>query len=230
MTNEEFIESIKLEGEEWRTIPDWERYMVSSYGRIVALDLPYKCGSYLARRKPKLLRLNTNKGNPPYYVISLSNGNKCSRGFVVHRLVAKAFIPNPDNLPYINHKDENSLNNHVDNLEWCTQQYNCNYGTHNARMAKTLSETAYQKRKVVQLTLDNEFVKAFDSIKDAADTNNIHRASISICCRKPNRTGKGYRWMYLSDFISCQNSDVKELSSDCSDVTRSTEKQAAKCC
>jgi len=212
MTNEEFIESIKLEGEEWRTIPNWERYAVSSFGRIVALDLPYKCGSYLARRKPQLMHPSKNDNNPPYYIIGLSDGNRRSRSFGVHRLVAKAFIPNPNNYPEINHKDENSLNNCVENLEWCTHQYNCNYGTHNAKMAKTLSETAYQKRKVVQLTLDNEFVKAYESIKDAADTNNIHRASISICCRKPNRTGNGYRWMYLSDYISCQNSDVKELS------------------
>lgn len=212
MTNEEFIESIKLEGEEWRTIPDWERYMVSSYGRIVALDLPYKCGSRLLRRKPKLLRLNKNRGNPPYYVISLSNGEKYSRGFVVHRLVAKAFIPNPDNLPYINHKDENSLNNHVDNLEWCTHQYNCNYGSHNARMAKTLHETAYQRKKVVQLTLDKVFIAEHISIREASKNTGAHVGCISLCCRKKISHGGGFYWMYAEDYKSLVKQDVKELS------------------
>lgn len=213
MTNEEFIESIKLEGEEWRTIPDWERYAVSSFGRIVAYDLPYLCGKRACRREPQLIKPRLNNNKPQYLSVVLSNGEKIRKDFLVHRLVAITFIQNPYGLPYINHKDENPLNNNVENLEWCTQKYNCNYGTHNARMAKTLSETAYQKRKVVQLTLNNKFVKAFNSIKEAANANKISCSSISACCTKTNKTGKGYRWMYLSEYeSSCQSNNVKELS------------------
>ena len=202
MTNEEFIQSIALPGEEWRDVVGWERYAVSSFGRVAAYSAPYKCGSRTCRRKPQILRQVQNNNAPHYYKVRLSDGNGNNRSLLVHRIVAEAFLPNQDGLPYVNHKDEDSQNNRVENLEWCTQKYNCNYGTHNARMAKTISETAYQRRSVVQLSLDGKYIKTFPSIKDAADELCIQRASISICCRKPNRTGRGYRWMYLSDYES----------------------------
>ena len=202
MTNEEFIQSIALPGEEWRDVVGWERYAVSSFGRVAAYSAPYKCGLRICRRKPQVLRPVQNNNSPHYFKIRLSDGNGRQRSMLVHRLVATAFLPNPDGLPFVNHKDEDYRNNRVENLEWCTQEYNCNYGTHNARMAKTLSETAYQRRPVVQLSLNGEYIKTFLSIKNAADELGIERASISICCRKPNRTGRGYRWMYLSDYES----------------------------
>lgn len=202
MTNEEFIQSITLPGEEWRDVVGNNRYAISSYGRVVAYSSPYRCGYRICRRKPHLMKPILGNTKPGYLSVSLSDGETHQISTVVHKLVAKAFIPNPDGLPFINHKDENSLNNRADNLEWCTQKYNCNYGTHNARMAKTISETAYQRRSVVQLSLNGEYIKTFKSIKDAADELGIQRASISICCRKPNRTGRGYRWMYLSDYES----------------------------
>ena len=202
MTNEEFIRSVSLPGEEWRDVVGWDRYAISSFGRVVAYSAPYQCGRRLCKRRPQLLRPQKSNNNPPYYSVRLSDGYGKKRSTVVHRLVAEAFIPNPAKLPFVNHKDEDSLNNHVDNLEWCTQKYNCNYGTHNIRMAKTISETAYQKRKVVQLTLNDEFIAVYDSIKSAAETLHIERASISICCRKPKRTGRGFKWMYLSDYES----------------------------
>ena len=202
MTNQEFIESIRFEGEEWRDVVGWNRYAVSSLGRVAAYSATYKCGSRICKREPQILHPILNNKTPHYYKVRLSDGNGKRRMLLVHRLVADAFLPNPDRLPFVNHKDENPNNNCIENLEWCTQKYNCNYGTHNARMAKTLSETARQRRSVVQLSLNGEYIMAFPSIKDAADKLGIERASISICCRKPNRTGKGYRWMYLSDYES----------------------------
>ena len=110
------------------------------------------------------------------------------------------FIPNPKNLPFINHKDEDAKNNNVENLEWCTQKYNCNYGTHNVRMAKTISETAYQRRKVVQLSLRGDVVGLFDSITLAGRSFNAGPSLISACCRGVAPTGYGFRWMYLEDY------------------------------
>ena len=72
------------------------------------------------------LKQTVKKGYCLVYLYN-ENGRKC---FLVHRLVATAFIPNPNNLPEVNHKDENPLNNNVENLEWCSPKYNCNYGTH----------------------------------------------------------------------------------------------------
>ena len=213
MTNEEFIQSIALPGEEWRDVVGYEgRYCISSNGRVAALSSPYKCGTRICVRKQQLLKWRTSR-RCVYPSVVLSNGEGQRKGILVHRLVADAFIPNPKHLPFVNHKDENTRNANVSNLEWCTHQYNCNYGTHNERMAKTISRTAYQKRKVVQLTISNDCIAVYDSIKDAADTLGISRASISICCRLINRTGHGFKWMYLSDYES-QVSTSKNSNAD----------------
>ena len=74
MTNEEFIQSISLKGEEWRLIPNWERYMVSSYGRIAALSSPYKCGKKTCRRKQQLLKPCLTNSRPHYLSVVLSDG------------------------------------------------------------------------------------------------------------------------------------------------------------
>lgn len=200
MTNEKFIDSIRLEGEEWREIPEWERYAASSLGRIASLGAPYICGDRICRRKPQLLTPRLTKESPHYFSVVLSNGDRGRKSFLVHCLVARTFIPNYDNLPFINHKDENPRNNRVDNLEWCTQKYNCNYGTHNERMAKTISETAYQRRKVVQLSLTGDLISRFESITLAGRSLGVGPALISSCCRGITRSGYGYRWMYLQDY------------------------------
>lgn len=202
MTNEEFIQSISLEGEEWKTIPGWERYAASTYGRIAAYSSPYMQAGIPRCRKPQLLKPRYIQGNPGYWEVVLSNGNGLRKAILVHRLIALTFIPNPNNYPIVNHKDENSSNNYASNLEWCTQKYNTNYGTHNKRMAHTISKTAYQKRKVVQLSLSGNFIAKYDSIKDAAINVNINRSSIALCCQGINKTGCGYKWMYLSDYES----------------------------
>ena len=213
MTNEEFIQSIALPGEEWRDVVNNSRYAVSSFGRVLAYSAPYRCGNRLCRRKQQLLKPRIGNTIPGYLSVVLSDGNTKIKSFVVHRLVAEAFIPNPSNLPYVNHKDENSKNNRADNLEWCTHQYNCNYGTHNLRMAKTISETAYQRKKVIQLSLNNEFIRQFDSIALAGRSLGVGPSSISACCRGITTTGYGYRWMYLSDYESqvsmSKNSDTE---------------------
>ena len=99
---------------EWKIIDGFTDYRVSENGDV-----------YSTKRN-KILRQHKRKNYLGVYLYA-----KDKRQYrLVHRLVANAFIPNPNNLPQINHKDENSLNNCVDNLEWCTAKYNCNYGTH----------------------------------------------------------------------------------------------------
>lgn len=98
----------------------------------------------------------------------------------VHRLVAEAFIPNPDNLPEVNHKDENGLNNSVDNLEWCSHQYNIEYS----------------KNKAVVQYYDGERIAEYKSIKVASQQTGINRKSISNVLNGWSKTAGGYEWDY----------------------------------
>lgn len=126
--------------EVWQDIDGYEGlYQVSNHGRIRSLDRYDSMGRL---RKGAILAINDNGHG--YKNISLHKDGK-TKTFYVHRLVALAFIPNENNLPQINHVDENRDNNHADNLEWCTNEYNSNYGSHNynlskAHSGKTLSE------------------------------------------------------------------------------------------
>lgn len=114
--------------EYWRPVVGYDGlYMVSNLGRVKSLN-------YMHTGKEHLLRLLKNGGG--YLQVDLWNCGKMKR-YSVHRLVAMAFIPNPDNLPQVNHKDEDKLNNCVDNLEWCDGKYNSNYGTRNERISKS---------------------------------------------------------------------------------------------
>lgn len=114
--------------EMWKDIPGYEGlYQVSNLGNIRSLK-------YAGGNKVKLLKQATTNG---YKQVQLSKNGK-GKNHLVHRLVAIAFIPNPNNLPVVNHKDENPSNNNVDNLEWCTQEYNINYGTRNERASESM--------------------------------------------------------------------------------------------
>ena len=123
--------------EEWRDIEGYEGlYQISSLGRVKSFPRPTTPGG--------ILKINKRKDG--YCSVMLCKNGKTKR-FLVHRLVAKAFIPNPNNLPMINHKNENPSKNIVDNLEWCDNKYNCNYGT----LPKRKSEIA----KTYKINRDN---------------------------------------------------------------------------
>lgn len=124
--------------EEWRKIVGYEGlYEVSSLGRVRSLDRYVKTcyGSYRLH-KGKILSPGIRPDG--YLVVSLQY-----RMFRVHRLVAQAFIPNPDNLPQVNHLDEDKSNNRVENLEWCDAKYNNNYGTARIRAKETAIKNGY---------------------------------------------------------------------------------------
>ena len=108
-----------------------------------------------------------------------------------HRAVAEAFIPNPDNLPLINHKDENKENCYYKNLEWCTPKYNANYGDRN----KKVSEKAH-KKKVLQFTLTGEFIKEWDSLCEIERHTGFPRTNISACCRGKHKSTYGFIWKF----------------------------------
>ena len=151
-------------------------YEVSNMGRIRCIDT----GNIL---KTKSCR--------NYYQVYLAYGiNKYES---VHRLVAKAFVENPYNFPVVNHKDEDKHNNCADNLEWCTQKYNVNYG----------ENSKLKNKRVIQYDAQGNALKVWDSMKEAAEYYNIKQQGISRCCRGGRVTCGKYMWSYatLKDFL-----------------------------
>lgn len=206
MTNEEFIESIRLEGEEWRTIPNWERYWISSFGRIASKNAPYNHQDNIYIKNASLLHPTKSSGSSvPYYSIILSDGNGFVKRKTIHRLVASAFIPNPNNFPQVNHKDENSLNNNVNNLEWCDQKYNNAYGTCKERASKKLRFTLSNRRKVVLLDMDYKLISLYDSISFAHDATGVPRTTIRGACVSKAPVYGTQRWLYYEDYQSLVN-------------------------
>ena len=120
----------------WRPVVGYEGlYEVSNIGRVRSLDR-----FYYRLHKGKVL--SPTKDRYGYLTVTL-NCNGKSKTIKIHRLVAQAFLPNPDNLPQVNHKDEDKTNNNVDNLEWCTAKYNVNFGTRQERYRNTMLEKGH---------------------------------------------------------------------------------------
>ena len=181
----------------WKTIKDYPNYEVSDKGEVRSKDR-------IALRKGEFVKLKGKTLKPSlannYLRVTLYNGDRHNFCQVfIHRLVAMAFIDNPDNLPYVNHKDENPRNNNVDNLEWCTAKYNSNYGTAIVRRVIHQNwENIADKQSipVIQKSKDMVVVGRYKSVSDAGRKNNYNIASISKCCRGLLKTYKGYIWEF----------------------------------
>jgi len=126
----------------WKDIKNYEGlYQVSNLGNVKVLDRIVN-SAIKNNNKVKRLGKTLKQYNKQGYMQVVLTYNKIRKYCNVHRLVAEAFIPNPNNLPQVNHIDENPLNNRVDNLEWCTAKYNCNYGNRNN---KIYNKTSFRK-------------------------------------------------------------------------------------
>lgn len=183
--------------EEWRDINGFEGfYQVSSYGRVRSIDR-YVTGKDGATRflRGNMMKLTEYK-NPQrdqeqthYLVVNL---RKCgyNRVYMVHRLVAETFIPNPDNLPVPNHIDGNKSNNCVENLEWTT------YGENNQHAIDNHLRSP-RGRKVCQYDLDENFIMEFKSVTEASRQTGIGRSTISNCLNGRAPENSNYIWKYI---------------------------------
>ena len=151
----------------------FEKYEVSNLGKIRNI----KSGKIL---KPWL-------HNNGYLMHCLYKNNK-SKNLLLHRIVATAFIDNPEEKPCVNHIDENKLNNDLNNLEWCTERENLRHGTRTKRGAEK------RCKKVVQLDLNDNVLNVFKSIKQAGQETGVFATSISACCNGKVKSAGGYKW------------------------------------
>lgn len=163
----------------WKDIQGFENlYQVSNLGRVKSLN-------YKHTGKEKILKLTKSNG---YLDVILYNAGEYKH-CLVHRLVAQAFIPNINSSLQVNHKDENKLNNRVDNLEWCTPKYNSNYGTKTIRFSKSRGTSV---RCI-------ETGKIYHSAREAERQTGIDNTQIVGVCKNKYgyKTAGGYTWEYV---------------------------------
>lgn len=192
--------------EVWQDIPGYEgRYQASTDGRIRSMSYISYHGGVVPKRMHKGKILKPSIYNKHYLRVDIKK-----KHFPIHRLVAKTFIPNFHNYPFINHKDENPSNNRVENLEWCTPDYNNNYGTRNKKVAEKLvgrKVSAITKEKlrishlgkkptnscpVKQIGNNNEILKEYSSISSAALSIGVSSAAIRKVLNKDKKKCKGF--------------------------------------
>lgn len=185
-----------FEGELWKNIPNYEGfYQVSNYGRFKAndryVDNPRGKSRHL---KSKIISLWKKKDG--YYTILLySHGSR--QAFPAHRIVAAVFVPNTQNLPIINHKDENPSNNCFWNLEWCDHTYNMNYGTANIRKSQHLTNRKDISLRVFQFDFNGKFIQSYPSANEAQRQTGIKANHILDVCRNGRSTSAGgYIWSF----------------------------------
>ena len=187
--------------EKWVNIENHPSYLISNFGRV------------FSKKSNKIMKNRVVSKNG-YQQITLDNSQ-----LLVHRLVAQAFIPNPNNLPCVNHKDENPGNNDFRNLEWCTYKYNSNYGTNPSRHSKKmldrynndpdwksdcikrLAEIQKKKRKrVVQLDKFNNYLKTYES-SYATEKDGHLSVHVCDCANGKRKTHHGYKWIWECDYL-----------------------------
>ena len=175
-----------MENEIWKDIPGYDGYyQVSSYGNVRSSERPYTiCSKTIISTKSKILKQGIVKG---YYDVGL-NVDGVAKKIFVHGLVALAFIPDINNLPCIDHKDENPLTNRMENPEWRTIGYNLKYGTRQERISKN------RKRKVLQYSSEGEYIAGYDGATDAENATGIKRQNTSKAISGKRHTSGGYIW------------------------------------
>lgn len=168
-------------------------YQVSNLGNIKSMIDNH------GKHRNKILKTRT-KGN--YVVVNLSKNGK-SKDYRVHRLVAYMFIPNNDkNKWQVNHKDENHKNNNINNLEWCTSEYNSNYGTRNERGANKRKGIGNSRSKsVIGINKKDKTIIKYEYI-DLCKNDGFLSSKISECCNGKRKSHKGYKWYYLDDYLN----------------------------
>lgn len=176
--------------ENWRDIEGYEGlYQVSNLGRVKSLERDVNSRSGKRKEKEKILKQNNNR----YMYVGLSKNCK-TKCFTVHRLVAKAFLPNPENKPQIDHINTDKSDNRVENLRWVTPKENMkNPITYIYRC-----DNNYKSKPILQFTLDGVVIKQWQSMSEASRTLKISQGNIYMCCNGKRNKAGNYIWSYAN--------------------------------
>ena len=183
----------------WKDIKGYEGlYQISNLGNVKSLKrnrFNYRLQRMIIVNKEKLLKQSFD--GKKYLFVTLQK-HKSRKNYRIHRLVAESFIPNPNNLPQVNHIDGNKTNNCVSNLEWCDGSYNVK---ESFRLGLSKKGAVHpNSKKVLQYDLNGNFIKEWNCVIDAI--NNLHlpkyaHSSISLCCRGKTQSAYGFKWKYI---------------------------------
>ena len=180
----------------WKDIVGYENeYQINQFGEIRTLKDSPKLKKY------DVLKPQISKRNGYVYQMLYKKGKE--KLLRVHRLVAMAFLPNPNNLPQVNHKDGNKQNNSVDNLEWCEQSDNMKHAYKNGlqipseNQRKAIINTNKLKQKKVCQIKDGEVINTFSGISEASRQTKTSISCISRCCNLKRKSTNGYEWRFL---------------------------------
>ena len=174
--------------EVWKDIEGYDGlYQISSIGNVRSLNYNHIEG------RVKNLRLVYDKNK--YLIVCLSNKNR-HKNYKVHRLVAEAFMPNPENNPEVNHKDGNKQNNTVGNLEWVTSKENQIHAYKTGLQKSKYGEDHHSSILISQYDLKGNFIKSYKGVCTAAKKLNINACGITACLRGRSKTAGGYVWKY----------------------------------
>ena len=189
--------------EEWRDIRGYEGvYQISSLGRIRSLDRYVDDKGHKRFVKGKILKPSKHKNNYEYVVLY----DRKHR--MIHRLVAETFIDNIDNKRTVNHINGDKSDNRVINLEWCTHKENINkawdlglYKISDLQRQKGKERGKNNCKKIIQMDLQNNVIKVWDSLTEASKTLNISLGTIGNCARglTSYKTAAGYKWRYADE-------------------------------
>ena len=160
-------------------------YKISNQGRVLSLGNGNSNNS-----KERILKPLKHKNG--YLKVILSKQGKI-KNYLIHRLVCEAFLPNPNNLSEINHRDEDKTNNFIQNLEWCTREYNSNYGTRTERTRLLNTNHPNTSKKVMCV----ETGLIYPSTNEVQRQTGFSKSSISMCCNGKQKTCSGFHWKYV---------------------------------
>lgn len=202
MTNEEFIKSVSLEGEIWKDVVGYEgHYKVSSKGRVMSLARNIDNGVSIFYSQPTLLMQYISSTG--YCMVTLSKKAVCKK-HRVHRLVAIAFIDNPENKQYIDHINTIRTDNRIENLRWVTRSENALNPITRKRNSNCHKEKlTWNSKRIVQIE-NNEVIRVCDSSRQFLQYG-FSQSAIIQCCLKRRTHHKGFTFMYLSDYENLTN-------------------------